>query len=68
MIISEDGEHAFVLERKKDIFPLDLISVDLEERVAIGQHPNYLTYLRIKDIGKFIGIVTVRYICKLRKF
>jgi hypothetical protein len=49
-------------------FPLDLISVDLEERVAIGQHPNYLTYLRIKDIGKFIGIVTIRYICKLRKF
>lgn len=45
MIISEDGEHAFVLEGKRNfLYRLDLISGDLEERVAICQHPNYLTY------------------------
>jgi len=45
MVISEDGEHAFVLEGKRNfLYRFDLISGDLEERVAICQHPNYLTY------------------------
>lgn len=46
MAISDDGELAFVLEEKRNfLYRLNLVSGDLEERVSIGQHPHYLTYL-----------------------